>query len=617
LDIPVHSIAALRHGYAERRWSARQVAETVLARVAAAEAVDPAIWIARVDGERLVAEAAGLDARGPAGLPLFGVPFAVKDNIDVAGLPTTAACPEFSYAPQRSATVVERLTAAGALVIGKTNLDQFATGLVGVRSPHGAPRSPFDHAFVSGGSSSGSAVAVSRGLVSFALGTDTAGSGRVPAMFCNLIGLKPSRGLISAAGVVPACQSLDCVSIFATNADDAASVLAVAAGFDSADPYSRAPLTPPTGPLSPPPSSFRFGVPRKQDLIFLGDADVETLFNQAVERLAAMGGQAVEIDLSPFFEVARLLYEGPWIAERTAGVGSFLAAHPGAANATVAGLIVKGGTFAAPAVFDALHKLEALKRVTEATWSAIDILLTPTAPTSYTVEAVLADPIKLNSNLGAYTNFVNLLDLAAIAVPAGFGASGRPAGVTLIGPTHSDRALLSLGDALHRAAALPAGALGLPLPPQGRRVGEWSDGGGFDLVAVGAHMSGLPLSYQLASIGGRPIAAVRTAPVYRLYALNHLNPPRPGMVRVEEGGVAVEAEIWRLPAAAFGAFVASVEPPHSIGKVALEDGRWLPGFLCDALSTVGRPDVSAYGGWRGWLASAGQREAEARVIEAG
>ncbi len=614
MDIPVHSIAALQQGYAERRWSVRQVVEAVLARVAAAEAVDPAIWIARVDRERLLAEAAALDARGAAGLPLFGVPFAVKDNIDVAGLPTTAACPEFSYAPQRSATVVERLAAAGALVIGKTNLDQFATGLVGVRSPYGAPRSPFDHAFVSGGSSSGSAVAVSRGLVSFALGTDTAGSGRVPAMFCNLIGLKPSRGLISAAGVVPACQSLDCVSIFATNADDASAALAAAAGFDPADPYSRAPLTPPTGPLSAPPARFRFGVPRKQDLLFFGDVEVEALFNQSVERLAAMGGQAVEVDLSPFFEVARLLYEGPWIAERTVVVGGFLAAHPGAANATVAGLINKGSGFAAPAVFDALHKLEALRRATEATWSAIDVLLTPTAPTAYTVEAVLADPIKLNSNLGAFTNFVNLLDLAAIAVPAGFGASGRPAGVTLIGPAHSDRALLSLGDALHRAAAPPTGALGVPLPPQGRRVGEWSDGG-FDLVAVGAHMSGLPLSYQLASIGGRPIATVRTAPIYRLYALNQLSPPRPGMVRVEEGGAAIEAEIWRLPAAAFGAFVAGVEPPHSIGKVALEDGRWLPGFLCDPLSTLGRPDIGAYGGWRGWLAAAGKHKAEARVAQ--
>ncbi|THD43536.1 MAG: allophanate hydrolase [Bradyrhizobium sp.] len=610
MDIPVHSIAALLKGYAERRWSVTAVAEDVLARVTAAEAQDPAIWISRVDRETLLAQAAALDARGPAGLPLFGVPFAVKDNIDVAGLPTTAACPDFAYSPGRSATVVERLVAAGAFVVGKTNLDQFATGLVGVRSPYGAPRSPFDRAYVSGGSSSGSAVAASRGLVSFALGTDTAGSGRVPAAYCNLIGLKPSRGLISAAGVVPACQSLDCVSIFATNADDAAAALAAAAGFDAADPYSRAPLSPPVGPLSRAPARFRFGVPRKQDLIFLGDKEVETLFEKSVERLSSLGGEAIEIDLSPFFEVARLLYEGPWIAERTAAVGAFIAAHRSACNPTVAGLIAKGGDLTAPAAFEAIHRLEALRRATEATWSAIDVMLTPTAPTAYTVEAVLADPIRLNATLGLYTNFVNFLDLAAVNVPAGFGASGRPVGVTLVGPTHSDRALLSLGDALHRAAAPTAGALGLPLPPQGRRNGEWTDGGGFDLVAVGAHMSGLPLSYQLADIGGRPVAATLTAPIYRLYALDNLDPPRPGLVRVEDGGAAIEAEIWRLPASAFGAFVASVEQPHAIGKVALEDGRWLPGFLCDPLATRGRPDIGGYGGWRKWLAAKGSRKAK-------
>ena len=428
MDIPVHSIAALQEGYAERRWSVKAVVEAVLARLAAADAADPAIWIARVDRDRLLAEAAALDARGPAGLPLFGAPFAVKDNLDVAGLPTTAACPAFAFTPERSATAVERLVAAGAFVVGKTNLDQFATGLVGVRSPYGAPRSPFNSRYVSGGSSSGSAVAVARGLVSFALGSDTAGSGRVPAAFCNLIGLKPSRGLISAAGLVPACQSLDCVSIFATNADDAAAVLAAAAGFDPADPYSRAPTTPPTGPLAAPPSRFRFGVPRPQDLRFFGDGEVEALFKRAAERLNELGGRGIEIDLTPFFAVAKLLYEGPWIAERTAAVGGFLADHPGAADATVARLIAKGGEYAAPAVYDALHQLETLRRDTETAWSAIDVLLTPTAPTAYTVEAVRADPIRLNANLGTYTNFVNLLDLAAVAVPAGFGAAaGQPA----------------------------------------------------------------------------------------------------------------------------------------------------------------------------------------------
>ena len=601
MDIPVHSIASLLQGYAEGRWSAAAVAEAVLARAAAAEAADPAIWIARVPAERLLAEAAALDAKGPAGLPLFGVPFAVKDNLDVAGMPTTAACPAFSFLPDRSATSIARLVAAGALLVGKTNLDQFATGLVGVRSPYGAPRSPFDSRYVSGGSSSGSAVAVARGLVSFALGTDTAGSGRVPAAFCNVIGLKPSRGLISAAGLVPACQSLDCVTIFAATADDAAAALSAAAGFDAADPYSRAPLAPIDGPLPPAPVRFRFGLPRARDLVFFGDAEVEALFTRAVERMKRLGGEAVEVDLTPFFAVARLLYEGPWVAERTAAVGDFIAAHPGAADPTVESIIMKGRDVAASAAFDALHQLEALRRECEPAWEAIDVLLTPTTPTAYTVEAALADPVRLNANLGVYTNFVNLLDLAAVAVPAGFGSSGRAAGVTLIGPAHSDRALLALADALHRAAKAPAGALGLPLPPPGPRSGVWSDGGGLDLVVIGAHMEGLPLNHQLAAVGGRLMEAVRTAPDYRLVAFAEMNPPRPGMVRVGKGGAPIAAEVWRLPAAAFGAFVANVEAPHAIGKVALEDGRRLPGFLCDALAAAGRPDIGGYGGWRGWL----------------
>jgi allophanate hydrolase len=338
------------------------------------------------------------------------------------------------------------------------------------------------------------------------------------------------------------------------------------------------------------------------------------LFASAVERLSRLGGEAVDIDLTPFFAVARLLYDGPWVAERTAAVGEFLAAHPGAGDPTVAAIILKGRELAAPAAFDALHRLEALRRECESAWRGIDVLLTPTTPTAYTVEAIRADPLKLNANLGRYTNFVNLLDLAAVAVPAGFGASGRPAGVTLIGQTHSDRALLALADALHRAGDATAGALGLPLPPPGPRAGAWSDGGGVDLVVVGAHMRGLPLNRQLADVGGRCVGAARTAPIYRLVALANLDPPKPGMVRVDKGGASVECEIWRLPTAAFGAFVASVEPPHAIGKVALDDGRWLPGFLCEAVAAVAQPDIGAYGGWRNWLTAEAERSPQARAI---
>jgi allophanate hydrolase len=563
---------------------------------------DPAVWILLRDEADLLAEARALMARGPAGLPLWGIPFAVKDNIDVAGLPTTAACPEFTYTPDCSATVVARLVAAGALLIGKTNLDQFATGLVGVRSPWGAPRSAFDAAYVSGGSSSGSGVAAAAGLVSFSLGTDTAGSGRVPAAFGNMVGLKPSRGLISAAGVVPACRSLDCVTVFAQTADDAAAVLDVAAGSDPADPYSRPVPWPRGKPLPAVPAAFRFGVPRAASLEFFGDRLNPPLFAAAVARLESLGGEAVEIDLDPFLEVARLLYQGPWVAERTAAVGDFLAANPEAGHPVVRGIIEGGHGVTAVEAFRAMYRLEELRRICDAVWEAVDMVITPTAGTTYTVAALEADPVRLNSNLGYYTNFMNLLDYAAVAVPAGFRNDGLPFGVTLFAPAFADRRLLALGDRLHRAAGLTAGATGLPLGPAGPR-GPVEAGRMVDIAVVGAHMAGLPLNGELVAAGAQFVRAATTAPVYRLYALDRLSPARPGLVRVAEGGAGIAIEIWRMPVAALGRFVTGISAPLGLGTLTLDDGSPVAGFICEAAATSGARDITGHGGWRAWMAS--------------
>jgi allophanate hydrolase len=411
-----------------------ETAKAVLARCAAA--ADPAIWIARVPDDVLLARAKALES-GPKDLPLYGIPFALKDNIDAAAMPTTAGCPAYAYTPSQSATVVRRLEAAGAMLVGKTNLDQFATGLVGTRSPHGAPRSVFSSAHVSGGSSSGSAVAVAAGLVSFSLGTDTAGSGRVPAGFNNIVGVKPTRGLISAAGVVPACRSLDCVSIFANSAEDGAAALAVAQGFDAADPYSRAPQA------NALPPRFRFGVLSQKDQAF-DHGDGPALYAAAIAKLTALGGMAVEIDYAPFNAIALLLYQGPWVAERLAAIKDFVADHADAMDPTVRTIILGAAKYSAVDAFEGQYRLQALKQQTDAAWATIDILLVPTAPGHPTVAQVAADPIGANARNGLYTNFVNFLDCCAIAAPAGFKADGLPFGVTLIAPAFHDAALAAL-----------------------------------------------------------------------------------------------------------------------------------------------------------------------------
>ncbi len=586
-------LAALSERYRAGSLTPTAMIEGVLARIAARG--DDKVWIHLLPGETLDAMAKALEAAGPAGKPLYGVPFAIKDNIDLAGHPTTAACPAFAYLPKESAAIVQRLVDAGAIPIGKTNLDQFATGLNGTRSPYGAPASALNPAYVSGGSSSGSAVAVAAGLVSFALGTDTAGSGRVPAQFNNIVGLKPARGLLSTSGVLPACRSLDCVSILALSADDAADVLAVTKGFDARDPFSRREQA---APLPTKVKGARFGIPRARDLEFFGNAEGEQMFRAMVERVRTLGGMIVEVDLTPFLETARLLYDGPWVAERYVAIRDFIEAHPDALFPVTRQIIAAGAKPLAADAFAAYYRLKELQRATGAAWAKIDVLMTPTAGRHYTIAEMLAEPVRRNSDLGTYTNFMNLLDLAGIAIPAGFQRDGLPFGVTLAAPAFTEAGLLALGDALHRAQDLPLGALPGRLPA--KRPAPRS-GATVKVAVCGAHMAGLPLNWQLTDRGGMLVRTTRTASSYRLYALPGGPPARPGMVRAERGR-AIEVEVWELPTAAFGSFVDGIPAPLGIGTVELEDGENVKGFVCEAHAIVHARDITELGGWRRYLA---------------
>ena len=591
-------LESLRRALADGRLAPGAVVEDVLARIAAAG--DDAVWISRVPADALEARAAELERAGPDGLALWGVPFAVKDNFDVAGLTTTAACPDFAYEADETAPAVQRLLDAGAILVGKTNMDQFATGLVGVRTPYGAPKNPFDARYVPGGSSAGSAVAVARGLVAFALGTDTAGSGRVPAAFNNIVGLKPTRGLLSTRGVVPACRSLDCVSIFALTAADADDVLAVVRGFDAADPYSRTGAAAKAVPAAP--GRLRFAVPRADQLEFFGNDDACGLFDAAAERLETLGATRCEIDFAPFLETARLLYEGPWVAERYLAARELIETRPMALHPVTRQIIGAVAGASATDAFAAQYRLQTLKRRAEAVWDDVDVLLTPTAPTVYTLAEVESEPLRRNADLGYYTNFMNLLDLCGIAVPAGFQSGGLPFGVTIAAPAFHDEALLGLGEALHHASPTTMGATGAPVPPPRLADADADADPGCVLLAVcGAHMTGLPLNHQLAALGARLVRACRTAPEYHLFALDRLAPPRPGLVRAEPGS-AIEVELWSVPEARLGAFVHGLPAPLAIGTVKLEDGRLVKGFLCEAHATEGARDISHLGGWRAYLA---------------
>ena len=561
-----------------------------------AEVERPEVWISWIDPGQLTEQALFLEQErrrlGDTVLsryPLFGLPFAVKDNIDVAGMATTAACPEFSYVAQKTAHVVKRLQEAGALLIGKTNLDQFATGLVGARSPYGAVRNAIDPDYVSGGSSSGSAVAVALGLVSFALGTDTAGSGRVPAGFNHIVGAKPSPGLLSTSGVVPACRSLDCVSIFASTVRDAWRVTAAAAGYDDADPYSRQVTM-----LGVKRRGYHIAVP--ETLEFYGDEQAANAFASSLASLRAMAGvRTGAIPYQPFADAARLLYDGPWVAERRAAVGDFFDQQAGAMDPTVRSIIGQAGRFTAADAFAGQYHLAALKREAETLLAPFDFLLVPTTPTMPTLAAVAAEPVTRNSELGYYTNFVNFFGMAALSVPAAWRADGLPSGFTLIGPPGSDQMLASFAEAwqAHGGEQDAGDDVAMqPLPFNEASV---------QLAVVGAHLEGQPLNWQLLERGARKLAGTTTSEHYRLYALADTSPPKPGLVRTAGPGAAIAVEVWELPLRRFGELVAQVPAPLGIGSLELADGSWVKGFICEPWALADAVDITSYGGWRAYL----------------
>lgn len=563
------------------------------ARFAAEQSAELGLWIhlcpVAVWQQQIALLQSRLDAAADRGAllqryPLLGVPFAVKDNIHIAGEPTTAACPAWTRTAARSATVVQRLLDAGALWVGKTNLDQFATGLVGTRSPYGRPASVADATRISGGSSSGSALAVARGIVPFALGTDTAGSGRVPAGFNGLVGLKPTPGRVSTAGVVPACRTLDCVSVFAHSVDDAAHVLALIEGADAEDAYS----TFEPGPAALP-SRLRIGVPRQAQV----DAacGYDRAWAAALAAAAERGHTLVEIDFAPLHEVAALLYDGPWVAERHAACREIFDREPQAMDPTVRRVIERALDFSATQTFEAQYRLRTMQTGLSALWHGVDMLMVPTAPTHPRFADVDADPLGANAQLGTYTNFVNLLGWCALALPAGSTTGGLPFGITLIARGGFDAAL---ADAGRRWSGATAQASLLRRPASVPTLA---------LAVVGAHLSGLPLNGQLLERGATLVESTTTAPVYRLFALPGTTPPKPGLQRCAEGGHAITVEVWAMPLHSVGSFLALIPPPLGLGSVQLADGRHVHGFVCEAHALAGAQDISSFGGWRAYLQS--------------
>ncbi len=586
LSLDIGNLAAL---YEAKEITPEAVIDEVYARIHA-KGVQPD-WIALVDKEAAKERL----RRAPHG-PLYGIPFAVKDNIDVAGMPTTCGCPAFAYTPERSATVVERLEAAGAILIGKTNLDQFATGLNGTRSPYGIPTSVFDPAYISGGSSSGSAVVVADGIVSFSLGTDTAGSGRVPAAFNNIVGLKPTKGIISTRGVVPACKSQDAVSIFALTVADATKVAEVAAAFDKDDCFARADAPPFTVESVGRP--LKVGVPNSP-LSFFEDSEYRRLYHHTIDRLAGLGVEITPFNYVPFRDTAAMLYDGPWVAERLYAIDD-MEDHD--LNPVVGDIVRSGKTKTALQTFESLYRLAELRRAADAEWKRMDVMVLPTAGTTYKIGDMLADPIRLNSNLGAYTNFVNLLDLSALAVPAGFREDGIPFGVTIIGRAFDDGKLATIGDAVHRALLdAKLGATETALSDTMRVAVRPAKKTTVQVAVVGAHLAGQPLNSQLTERDAIFRETSRTAAGYRLYALPGTTPRKPGLVYEGSGPGAIEVEIWEMDDAAFGSFVALIPAPLGMGTLVLEDGSRVKGFLCESHATVGAEDITGFGGWRAWL----------------
>ncbi|MBO9124289.1 MULTISPECIES: allophanate hydrolase [unclassified Rhizobium] len=598
---PAFDIASL-HAFYAAGGTVAEIIDQVFARIAAVD--DPGIFLHLADRQSLLAEAAALGTFDPVAKPLWGIPFAVKDNIDVAGMPTTAACPDYAYGATEDATVVRLLREAGALVIGKTNLDQFATGLVGVRSPYPIPRNAIDPTLVPGGSSSGSAVATAQGIVSFALGTDTAGSGRIPAGLNNIVGLKPSVGALSTTGVIPACRTLDCVSIFALSVDDAWRVFSVAAREDGEDAYSRAVPATGYGPLPP---TLSIGVPAKADLRFFGDTVMAAAYEDALDMLRGLGHRIVEVPFGDFYDVANLLYEGAWVAERYAAVKDFFDTREASFHPVTRKIYGAAKTLTAADAFNGFYALQAMKRKLAPVIASVDLFCVPAAPSHYTLADLAAEPIRENSRLGTYTNFVNLLDMCGIAVPTGKRSDGLPASVTLLAPFGRDGLTASLARDIHRASGLTLGATGWSLPSAEQQDAEIAPG--IDIVVVGAHLSGMPLNGQLRELNASFVREARTTDTYRLYALAGQVPAKPGLIRVEAGaGGEIDVEVWRLTPDAFGRFVAAIPSPLGIGSISLSDGTEVKGFLVEAAAISGAADITGYGGWRSYVEAGAQQK---------
>ncbi|MDH5517399.1 MAG: allophanate hydrolase [Gammaproteobacteria bacterium] len=595
------NIAHLHQAYKNNTLTPRQLVADIITR--SHQFTDHNIWIHQLSLQEIEPYLKKLELKNIDDLPLYGIPFAIKDNINLAGVATTAACPAFSHVPEQSAFVVQQLINAGAIPIGKTNLDQFATGLVGVRSPEpwGACKNSFNKDYISGGSSSGSSVSVALGLASFSLGTDTAGSGRVPAAFNNLIGLKPSKGLLSMTGVLPACRSLDCVSIFALTTDDANKVLEQAAVYDVNDQYARAvSYDNNQRQYGLADDAFTFAVPRAEQLEFFGDDSAQQLFQKSVEKMQALGGIKEEIDFSIFLEAAILLYQGPWVTERYVAIEELISNHPEELLPVINTIIGSGENKTAADAFKAEYKMQSYRASAKQLLAGFDFMMTPTAGTIYTIDEVNAEPIKKNSDMGYYTNFMNLLDCAAVAVPAGFLDNGLPWGISLVSLAMSDRKLLSFANKWQQHNQLSPGNLQLPLAATSAAVVSFSDT--LPVIVCGAHLDGLALNWQLKERGAVFVEKTTSSAAYRMFVIDGAI-ERPGMIRDSENGSRIDIEIWSVPKAEFGSFVAGIPAPLGIGKVETEDGRWLPGFICEGYAAEAAREITALGGWRQYLAS--------------
>ncbi len=595
------SIAALQADYASGRYSPLELIAALVEKNS--QILEDSIWIYPLSMNELAPYLDHLEQADRENKPLYGVPFAIKDNIDLAGIPTTSACREYCYTPKQHAFVVDALIQAGAIPIGKTNLDQFATGLVGTRSPYGAVKNAFDAEYISGGSSSGSAVAVAKGLVSFSLGTDTAGSGRIPAAFNNLIGVKATRGIVSTSGSVPACKSLDCITAFSLNPDDAESLFDVMAQYDSLDSFARK-----TEMLLPAPAqtdNFTFGVPQASQLVFFGNDHYKKQYNQFVSGLQKMGGQCIEVDFSPFMDCAKLLYEGPWVAERYAAIQDFIESDSNALLDVTRAIIAPAKALTAVDAFKSAYRLKELRRQAETVLAQCDFMVTPTAGTHYRIEAVQADPIQLNTDLGYYTNFMNLLDMSAVAIPAGFGESGLPFGVTIMGDHGDDRRLLAYARQIlsRQAESMPLRQGATPFNWRSTSEDKHKTLNGYIKLAVcGAHLSGMPLNHQLLDRESELLEVTTTSEHYRFYALAGGPPYRPGLIRDEGNGAKIAIEVWAMPYEHFGTFMQGIPAPLGIGTLETASGEWVKGFICEPYAIETAEEITDIAGWRHYMA---------------